>query len=114
MRTTLDQYRHMFRKLHDSEHLEQADMDVITGIRGHETESHENNLPKGLNEHTLQQIKHYLTDQKEPLSAEDVAAGTGLARVTVRRYLEYLQKKGDIKLEVQYGSIGRPVNRYHL
>ncbi|TXK91054.1 two-component system response regulator, partial [Parageobacillus sp. SY1] len=35
-------------------------------------------------------------------------------RVTARRYLEYLEKKGVVTLDVQYGGIGRPVNRYMM
>jgi two-component system response regulator DctR len=62
----------------------------------------------------LQQILQFLEGQVAPLSSEDVASGTGLARVTVRRYLEYLEKKGDIVMEVQYGSVGRPINKYRL
>lgn len=113
IRTALDQYRYMYKKLQENRQLEQADMDVITGIRQHDSDrSGGTLLPKGLNDHTLQQILNFLAEQDHPVSAEEVAAGTGLARVTVRRYLEYLQKKGEIQLEVQYGSIGRPVNRY--
>jgi two-component system response regulator DctR len=46
------------------------------------------------------------------LSAEEVAEGVGLARVTARRYLDFLEKSGRVILELQYGSVGRPVNRY--
>jgi two-component system response regulator DctR len=60
----------------------------------------------------MQQILQFLEGQALPLSSEEVASGTGLARVTVRRYLEYLEKKGDIALEIQYGSVGRPINKY--
>lgn len=45
-------------------------------------------------------------------SAEEVATAVGIARVTARRYLDYLEKTGVIRLDVQYGSVGRPVNRY--
>ncbi|MFC4769302.1 response regulator [Effusibacillus consociatus] len=115
IQTALEQYRYMHKKLRENQQLEQADMDLITGRRVQQSEANGTTwLPKGLNERTLQQILQYLIEQKDPLSAEDVAAGTGLARVTVRRYLEYLQKKGIIQLEIQYGSIGRPVNRFKL
>jgi len=43
-----------------------------------------------------------------------MAQATGLARVTTRRYLDYLEKSGQVKLEMQYGSVGRPVNRYRI
>jgi two-component system response regulator DctR len=55
----------------------------------------------------MQQILQFLHDQSTPRSAEEVAAGTELARVTARRYLEFLPKKGEIQIDVQYGSVGR-------
>jgi len=72
------------------------------------------NLPKGLHEMTLKQIYIYLLRQGKSLSADEVAAGVGLARVTARRYLDYLQRVGKVALELQYGSVGRPVNRYRI
>lgn len=115
IRSALHQYRFMQNKLQSSRKLEQSDMDAITGVAYSETDhANSKDLPKGLNDHTLQQILLFLGQQNNPLSAEEVAAGTGLARVTARRYLEYLQKKGHIQLAIQYGSIGRPVNRYML
>lgn len=49
-------------------------------------------LPKGLNQVTLDKIIRFLQNQKEPISAEEVAEGIGIARVTARRYLDYLAK----------------------
>ncbi|MFF0653768.1 FaeA/PapI family transcriptional regulator, partial [Bacillus velezensis] len=45
-------------------------------------------------------------------SAEEAAKALGIARVTARRYLDFLEKDGQIKLDIQYGGVGRPVNRY--
>ncbi|WP_044338376.1 response regulator [Rossellomorea aquimaris] len=69
-------------------------------------------LPKGLNQQTLQQIIQFIKDQKSPLSAEETAEGIGIARVTARRYLDYLQKSGEVQIMIEYGGIGRPINRY--
>lgn len=69
-------------------------------------------LPKGLNEFTLNEINVFVQTQKVPRSAEEVAGAIGIARVTARRYLDYLEKSGVITLDVQYGGVGRPVNRY--
>jgi two-component system response regulator DctR len=113
VRTALEQYRSRNRKFSGASQLDQEELDQLTGVRPQQPVQADS-LPKGVNEHTLKQILQYLSEQTEPQSAEDVASGTGLARVTVRRYLEYLQKKGEIQMEVQYGSIGRPVNRYKL
>jgi two-component system response regulator DctR len=68
-------------------------------------------LPKGLQAITLKQITVFLLDHPQSLSAEEVAEGVGIARVTARRYLEYLEKTGKVRLDLQYG-IGRPVNKY--
>ncbi|CAG7615348.1 Transcriptional regulatory protein DcuR [Paenibacillus solanacearum] len=70
-------------------------------------------LPKGLQAVTLKQIMQYLLGQPHPLSAEEVAEGVGIARVTARRYLDYLEKSGQLRLDLQYG-VGRPVNKYML
>lgn len=70
-------------------------------------------LPKGLQAVTMRQILLFLTRHPHPLSAEEVAEGVGIARVTARRYLEYLEKTGKVRLDLQYG-VGRPVNKYVL
>lgn len=70
-------------------------------------------LPKGLQAVTLRQIVLFLNERSRPLSAEEVAEGVGIARVTARRYLEYLEKSGKVRLDLQYG-LGRPVNKYLL
>jgi two-component system response regulator DctR len=70
-------------------------------------------LPKGLQAVTLRQILQFLSGQSSSLSAEEVAEGVGIARVTARRYLDYLEKSGQVRLDLQYG-VGRPVNKYVL
>ena len=111
--TALEQYRHTFKKFQENRPFDQVDLDTLTRVQLKGAEL-EDQLPKGLNDRTLQQILQFLKGQAEPLSSEDVAAGVGLARVTVRRYLDYLEKKGDIVMEIQYGSVGRPMNKYRL
>ena len=72
----------------------------------------EEGLPKGLNQATLAQIVNFLQATRRPLSAEDVAEGVKLTRVTVRRYLEYLEERGVLKSELKYGTVGRPVKLF--
>jgi len=69
-------------------------------------------LPKGINEATLKQIITYLGTQNEPLSAEEIGEGVNLTRVTVRRYLEYLEQVGLVDMDLKYGTVGRPVKLY--
>ncbi|MFK4300496.1 MULTISPECIES: response regulator [unclassified Paenibacillus] len=71
-------------------------------------------LPKGLNAATLKQVLAVMEQHGGKLSAEETAEGVGIARVTARRYLDYLEKRGIVRLVVHYGGVGRPVNRYEL
>ncbi|MBP1759449.1 MAG: signal protein [Firmicutes bacterium] len=69
----------------------------------------EHELPKGLNKATLIQIMNFLSEQEDFFSAEDVAEGVKLTRVTVRRYLEFLEHSGELTSQLKYGTVGRPV-----
>lgn len=72
----------------------------------------EEGLPKGLNQATFGQIVQFLQANQRPLSAEEVAEGVKLTRVTVRHYLEFLEQRGALKSEQKYGTVGRPVKLF--
>jgi len=65
-------------------------------------------LPKGMSEPTLNAVTVALAARPEGLSAGATAAATGVARVTARRYLEYLADNGLAKRVPRYGQVGRP------
>ena len=71
-------------------------------------------LPKGFNSSTLRQITQHLQIANRPVSADDVAEGVNLSRVTVKRYLEFLEHKGYLFSELKYGTIGRPVKIFSI
>ncbi|CAM3395034.1 two-component system response regulator DctR [Aeromicrobium ponti] len=108
----LEKYRHYREGLKESGTISQEQLDAL--IYARQANKSENDLPKGLNEFTLSEITAFMQKQDEPRSAEEVANSIGIARVTARRYLDYLEKRGAIRLDVQYGGVGRPVNRYVL
>ncbi|WP_341279000.1 response regulator [Paenibacillus sp. FSL H8-0537] len=74
----------------------------------------QSSLPKGLNAVTLRQIVDVMHRLEGGVSAEEAAEGIGIARVTARRYLDFLEKSGYVMLEINYGGVGRPINRYVL
>ncbi|HHX51674.1 MAG TPA: HTH domain-containing protein, partial [Clostridia bacterium] len=111
IKSALESYRDMYHQLQKKEALNQAEIDAI-GLG--KVRTNEEELPKGLTETTLKQIVLLLMKEGRSYSAEEVAEGIGLARVTARRYLEYLEKTGRAELELQYGSVGRPLNRYRI
>lgn len=87
----------------------QADVDrMLATLRTSEHGS----LPKGMSAETLDAITAVLADAGEGLSAAAAATATGVARVTARRYLEYLADNGLAKRRPHYGGVGRPEVRY--
>jgi two-component system response regulator DctR len=71
-------------------------------------------LPKGLSSGTLEHLLEVLKGREIPMAAEDIAREAGIARVTARRYLEYLVGAGKVSLQREYQEVGRPKNLYRL
>ncbi|MDQ0583932.1 response regulator [Streptomyces rishiriensis] len=69
-------------------------------------------LPSGHSEPTTDLICDVLHRAKQPLSAHEVAARTGLSRSTAQRYLRHLEQAGRLHLSLKYGDTGRPEHRY--
>lgn len=108
----LENYRQRCARLQDKNQVAQADIDRVNALsRGHKPAEE---LPKGLNQATLEQVKLVLEKTREGLTAEEVAERSGIARVTARRYLDHLEKHRLVIKEIQYGSVGRPVHRFRL
>ncbi|HBN28820.1 MAG TPA: two-component system response regulator [Clostridiaceae bacterium] len=80
------------------------------------TSSNENyndiDLEKGLNPYTYDKIWKAVETFKNPFTAEEIADKTGMARVTVRRYLEYMQREDRLRVALEYGKVGRPSHKY--
>lgn len=70
---------------------------------------------RGVAAPTLQTVVTALRDSVagQGMSAAEVAAATGLSRVSARRYLEHLSAAGRVKREPRYGGSGRPELAYH-
>lgn len=69
-------------------------------------------LPRDLAHDRLADVRRLLEASDGPLSAVEVAAGVGIARVTARRYLEYLVTIGQAQLDLRSDGPGRPRKLY--
>lgn len=105
-REKLDQYARFHRTVGKTgEAADQGDIDrAFATLRTSERPA----LPKGMSEETLDAIRGALKSAADGLSAGAAAAGTGVSRVTARRYLEYLADNGIAVREPRYGQVGRP------
>jgi response regulator of citrate/malate metabolism len=63
---------------------------------------------------TLQLVYQAVAASDSSLSAADIAAMVGISRATAQRYLTRLELTDTVKLELRYGSTGRPENRYSI
>jgi response regulator of citrate/malate metabolism len=69
-------------------------------------------LPRDLSIDRLRQIQQAFATLTEPVTAAEVAARTGVSRVTARRYLEYLVTVGQAEMSAAGSGPGRPTKTY--
>lgn len=71
-------------------------------------------LPKGMSPETAALVLAALRDQDRESSAQALAEGVGISRVSARRYLEHFAGQGLVQVSLRYGSPGRPERLYRL
>ena len=87
--------------------LEQADIDALFASTSAAM------LPKGVQADTLRTVRQILQGSRGgPLTAEEVADRAAIARVTARRYLEYLTTVREVDVEAFSTGRGRPRKHY--
>lgn len=79
---------------------------------GGEIEKYIRDLPKGLNNTTLDKIKKYMNSEEEELTTEKIAEELNLSRVSVQRYLKYMLDERRVEVRKEYGKVGRPKHYY--
>ncbi len=115
LKLALENYAGMRGRLNNMHSLSQDQIDKLKiGRQALPGESSAEEMPKGLNDLTMKQVLLYMIKNQQAMSAEEVAEGLGLARVTARRYLEFLDATGKVAVDLQYGSVGRPLKKYKL
>ena len=78
-------------------------------------EDRSRDLRKGLNGKTLQAIENLLREERDQAhTCESISASSGLSKVTVRNYLNYLIETGQLESSIDYGTGGRPRVLYKL
>jgi response regulator of citrate/malate metabolism len=91
--------------------LSQADVD---SLQASATGGHAGPLPRGIIGTTLSAVVSSLESSPVALTAEQVAAASGVSRATSRRYLEYLQVAGLVEMARAPEGRGRPRHRYRF
>lgn len=71
-------------------------------------------LPKGVDRSTLYRICEGILAQAGTFGVQDIAAYTGISRVSVKKYLDYLYEAKLLQQTFVYGNKGRPANLYRV
>lgn len=62
---------------------------------------------------TYELILAYLKDHSDDsYTSSEIANLVGISRITARKYLEAMELEGVVGLELSYGNVGRPKNKY--
>jgi two-component system CitB family response regulator/two-component system response regulator DctR len=110
LKRSLNNYLLRHQLLHKKNQIEQEDIDKITSKQENILDY---TLQKGLHKNTLERIRNFVrANREQAVTSEAVAEQIGVSRVTARRYLEYLVSIQEVKLEIEYGSTGRPSHLY--
>ena len=96
-----------WRLLHEAEDFDQSDLDNIFH-RGAPPQQ----FSKGIDADTLEIILASVNAASAPVSTQEVADDVGLSRISVRKYLSYLEENNRIQGDLSYGGKGRPVKLY--
>ncbi|SHO57413.1 response regulator [Vibrio quintilis] len=108
----LDDYARYKQKLVSASTVDQDDIDQLLRRSPVKTERR---TPKGIDSTTLEALKKLLYKEKlHNFSAEDIGERMNFSRVTARRYLEYLESEGILRLILNYNTGGRPRRLYQM
>lgn len=106
LREAFERFRERARSLAHDE-LHQAEIDSCIHDSRHRL------LPRGIRPDTLEAVRDAIAAVAEPVTADEVAESAGVARVTARRYLEFLVTVKQVLIEPDYSSRpGRPHKMY--
>ncbi|MDO4267543.1 MAG: response regulator [Eubacteriales bacterium] len=93
----------------------QSDIDQLIALRRPSEKSREMELQKGLQRHTLERIRGCLKAHPQAfLTSGQISAETGLSKVTVRRYVNFLIEQNEAVSQIEYETGGRPRVEYSL
>lgn len=108
---SLVQFKERYYEFKNIEEIEQSKLDKL--MLNSEVIQKEEGLAKGFNKYTYKSLWDEIEKiNGEYFTSEDMSERIKVARVTVRRYLEYMEKEGHLEKIVEYGKVGRPQHKF--
>ena len=90
-------------------YISQSDLDqeVFLGV-SHSSDE----LPKGLDRNTVKRVWDKILETEGEFTSEEMAKNVGISSVSIRKYLKHFENSDLVRVEILYGSVGRPVYKY--
>ena len=100
-------YRERMRLLHSAEELEQdvLDKQILSQTRKEQTS-------KNVDPATLQLVREAISRYQGEFSIKEIVPLVGISRVSLKKYLEYLEAEAHVVSRLEYMPVGRPVTMY--
>ena len=109
----IEKYEMKQRLLHSNVAFDQADIDSLVTLNQEKAPTEPPEYQKGIQEATLRTLLKCLKEaNSDSLTCEELAKQTGLSKVTVRRYMNYLIERDQASSEIDYRTGGRPSIHY--
>ncbi|HGH1668042.1 TPA: response regulator [Clostridium perfringens] len=106
----INKYKQKNNLLNKRESLSQQDIDVISKSLEEKIE-----LPKGLNQKTLDRIMEFLKEnQGKVWTLREIAYELKISNVTIKKYMDYLEDVKKVNVTLTSGNVGRPEYKYTL
>ncbi|RFA33730.1 hypothetical protein CAI16_13610 [Virgibacillus dokdonensis] len=106
-------YQEKQRIVKEKKQLNQSELDQLLGGDLPEKEDDQPMLPKGITQQTLTQISECVQAFGDKgFSTEQLANEVGMSRISIRKYLSFLEQQQVITSYIAYGNVGRPLTMY--
>lgn len=116
-REAMLQYKDRKNRFENVESVNQEIIDKYTLSERNDNNKDKDDISdtKGFSQHTYEKILQGIKDMKgQTFTAQQIAKQVGVSRITARRYLDLLEKEEKLVIELEYGKVGRPKNKYRL
>lgn len=111
----INKYLNQFNLLKSATSVDQSVVDQLLRSEPLIPDAGQRELCKGLSQKTLSYIHEYLREHAaEKHTCESISSASGLSKVTVRRYLNYLIESDQVLSSIDYETGGRPRVLYRL
>jgi two-component system, CitB family, response regulator CitB len=110
LQDSLDRYLKYTSSLRASDNVNQRHVDELFNFQS--KTQFGTNLPKGIDQLTLDKIKEIYHHHQVIHTAESLGELVGISKTTSRRYLEFCTASSFLEAIIQHGKVGRPERLY--